>query len=257
MNHVVHFSGGAGSWLAARRVRERFGAGNLTLLTADTGSEAADWHEFVDAAAEDIGGEYVKLPPVHPGGLWELAENQRMIPSSRAGFCSRILKMQPSDNYINEHFSPETSVRYFGFDCYEDHRLERMRRRLEGWNVEAPLLWDPPLDKHAALEALKATDLPYPAAYELDLPHNNCLASGCFKGGQAYWKRFAELFPKRFAETERNEQEFQAKIGKPVTILRRQVDGRIVPLSLTELRERHESQGQLDLDDYGACGCYI
>ena len=57
MDHVVQFSGGAGSWAAAKRVVERFGPEHVTLLCADTRSEHEDWRAFVDAAAADMGAD--------------------------------------------------------------------------------------------------------------------------------------------------------------------------------------------------------
>lgn len=41
--HAVQFSGGGGSWLAAKRVAERYGTDDLVLLCADTRSEHEDW----------------------------------------------------------------------------------------------------------------------------------------------------------------------------------------------------------------------
>jgi len=35
MNHVVSFSGGLGSWVAAKRVAEKYGTENLYLVVAD------------------------------------------------------------------------------------------------------------------------------------------------------------------------------------------------------------------------------
>ena len=53
--HVVMFSGGVGSWMAARRVAERHGTADLTLLFADTLIEDANSNGSLDVG-EDING---------------------------------------------------------------------------------------------------------------------------------------------------------------------------------------------------------
>ncbi len=50
-SHVVMFSGGAGSWAAAKRIAAR----PLTLLFADTLIEDGDLYRFLDDAAADVG----------------------------------------------------------------------------------------------------------------------------------------------------------------------------------------------------------
>ena len=51
MQHVVMFSGGAGSWMTAKRVAEKHGTDNLILLFADTLIEDEDLYRFLDEAA--------------------------------------------------------------------------------------------------------------------------------------------------------------------------------------------------------------
>ena len=54
------------------------------------------------------------------------------------------------------------------------------------------------------------------------------------------------------------ELEMQEYLGKPVTILRETVDGERRSLPLVELRKRSEDSPTLiDLDDWGACGCFV
>ncbi|MFJ8387733.1 hypothetical protein ACIQ9Q_25045 [Streptomyces sp. NPDC094438] len=67
--HVVQFSGGVGSFLAAVTVAERHGTAGATLLIADTLAEDEDLWRFSDAAAGFLG---VPLTVVRDGRTpWE------------------------------------------------------------------------------------------------------------------------------------------------------------------------------------------
>jgi 3'-phosphoadenosine 5'-phosphosulfate sulfotransferase (PAPS reductase)/FAD synthetase len=59
--HVVMFSGGIGSWAAAKRVAERHGTSTLTLLFTDTLIEDADLYRFLVDAAENVGAKLARI----------------------------------------------------------------------------------------------------------------------------------------------------------------------------------------------------
>ena len=252
---MVQFSGGAGSWAAARRLVDRDGPEGVVLLCADTRSEHEDWRAFVDAAAVDLGGELIMLT-VGPD-IWELAEQQAMIPNTRADFCSRVLKREPLNAWMGAYCDPSKVVVHFGFDWTERHRLDRISARLTGWQVDAPLCWDPPLDKDDAMTMLAESGLPQPAAYRLGLPHNNCLRYGCVKGGQAYWERVLRTLPESYARAEAAEEHLRARVGDHA-VLRDRSRGRTRPVSLRNFRLRIESQPSLfDGSDWGSCSCMV
>ncbi|BCL30568.1 hypothetical protein ACFFS2_22220 [Streptomyces aurantiacus] len=52
---------------------------------------------------------------------------------------------------------------------------------------------------------------------------NNC-GSLCVRGGHRHWARVLEVFPERYAEAERQEQELRAELGD-VAILRDRTGG--------------------------------
>ena len=53
-NHLVFFSGGLGSWAAAKRVALREDVEALTLLFADTQIEDEDLYRFLEDATANI-----------------------------------------------------------------------------------------------------------------------------------------------------------------------------------------------------------
>ena len=62
----------------------------------------------------------------------------------------------------------------------------------------------------------------------------------CVRGGQKHWLHLLSVFPDRYAQAEQREQELRAQLGD-VAILRERRGGISRPLTLTELRRRHEA----------------
>ena len=253
--HIVNFSGGAGSFAAAARVVEKYGPDDVSLLTADTLSEAADWRPFIEAAAEHLQAELIVL--CDGRDIWELAADEGAIPGNHMGFCSRILKRELLDEWREKHCDPEDTICYFGFDWTEDHRLQRVRVNAAPWRCEAPLMWKPILSKQEAMRMIHDAKLPFPRAYDLGLPHNNCLKFGCVKGGQAYWQQIYHQAPDVFARAESEEQGMRDRIGDHA-MMRESRYGKKRPLPLSVLRERIEQQPSLlDQSDWGSCACFV
>ena len=62
----------------------------------------------------------------------------------------------------------------------------------------------------------------------------------CVRGGQKHWLHLLSVFPDRYAQAEQREQELRAQLGD-VAILRERRGGISRPLTLTELRRRHQA----------------
>lgn len=213
----------------------------------------------MEAAHADVGGELVMLADGRD--LWELADDMHTIPNTHRDFCSRVLKRELLLAWLDEHCDKADTTVHLGFDWTEAHRLMATLAYREGWTCELPLVWEPALDKGEILEVLKASGLPYPVAYQLGLPHNNCLRYGCVKGGHAYWRALLDQLPEVFARTEAKEEAHRERHGD-FAILRDRRGGDTKPLPLRVFRERFESQGSLfvaadwyDPDDWGDCSC--
>lgn len=251
--HVVMFSGGKGSWAAAKRVAERHGTDNLTLLFCDTRMEDEDLYRFVREAAVNVGGELVTLTEGRTP--WEVFRDERFL-THAADPCSKILKRQIADRWFAEHCDPASCVRYVGIDWTEEHRFTRLRDRLAPWRVEAPLCEAPYLAPDEVLTWMAREGLRPPRLYAMGFAHNNC-GGFCIKAGHGHFATLLRELPERFAWHEEQERQLRLTLGPSAAILRDRTGGTTRPLTLREFRERIEAGHQPDLFDIGGCGCFV
>lgn len=252
MSYVVLFSGGIASWATARRVVERHGTDDLTLLFTDTKTEDEDLYRFLDEAAADVGAPIVKIADGRT--IWEVFRDERFLGNSRIDPCSRILKRELSRRWLTEHCDPAETTLYLGFDWTEVHRFERARAAWLPWRVESPMIERPYRLRAEMLADLAARGIRQPRLYDLGFEHNNC-GGGCVKAGQGHFARLLAQFPARYAEWEANEQAIRDDLGD-VAILRDRGDGESRPLTLRMFRERIESGQSVSLWDVGGCACF-
>lgn len=255
MKHVVHFSGGVGSWATAKLVKaDMRPRDTLVLLFADTLIEDEETYEFLEAAADNLG---TPITYVAEGRTpWQVFKDEGFLGNTRVDLCSRILKRDLLRSWLEENCNPEDTVNYIGIDWTEIHRFERALPRWKPWRLEAPLT-ETSMSKDDLLRWADAEGLPRQRLYEMGMPHANC-GGGCVKAGQGHFLKLLQEFPERYAEWEGNEEDVRQHIGKDVAILRDRRGGTTTPLTLRRLRERHEDgDDQLDLFDFGGCGCAI
>ena len=255
--HLVFFSGGIGSWAAAKRVAMREEIDHLTLLFADTLIEDEDLYRFLDEAVanirKDADVEYVKIADGRDP--WQVFEDVGFIGNTRVDPCSRILKRELMDRWRDEHCDPSVTTLYYGIDWTEIHRLERVRQRVPEWTVEAPMTEAPSINKSQMLAWCKDEGIEPPRLYAMGFAHNNC-GGFCIKSGQAQFQLLLRQMPERYAYHEKREAEVAAKIGTDCSILRDRTRNKTKPLTLRQFRERLEMQPDLfDQFDFGGCGC--
>jgi hypothetical protein len=256
VKHVVQFSGGVGSWAAAKRVAEQHGTDDLVLLFADTMIEDEDLYRFVDEAVANIGGQLVRIADGR--NPWEVFKDVRFIGNTRIDPCSQKLKRELLRKWLTDNCDPAETVCYLGIDWTEEHRMVKAAKRWRPWVVEAPLC-DPPLrTKMQMLSALAAEGISPPRLYAMGFPHNNC-GGFCVKAGQAQFKLLLKMFPERYAHHEAQEEALRQYLGKNVSILRDRKGKRSKPLTLRAFRERIESSQEslIDQFDWGGCGCAV
>jgi hypothetical protein len=257
------FSGGIGSWAAAKRVRERHPKDEVILLFSDVRGDNPDPHvgededtyRFITDAAANIGAPLVVVRDGRD--IWQVFKDKRFLGNSRLASCSHELKQKPAREWLEANTDPEDTVVYVGIDWSESHRLPSIERNYLPWRASAPLTDAPYLSKETMIEWAQSEGLDPPRLYALGFVHNNC-GGGCVRAGQAQFRHLLEVMPERFAVWEDREREMGEILDRPVSILKESVTGQSRPLPLSVLRERHESQPSLiDLLDVGGCGCFV
>ena len=139
MKHVVGLSGGKDSTALALRLAE-VEPREYEYICNATGNELPAVAEHI-ARMEEMLGAPVKI--VGAGmTLFELIEQQKMLPNFRSRFCTRILKIEPTIEYFE--MLPEGSVLYVGLRADEEERKGlfgeditiRFPMREWGWGIQ-------------------------------------------------------------------------------------------------------------------------
>jgi 3'-phosphoadenosine 5'-phosphosulfate sulfotransferase (PAPS reductase)/FAD synthetase len=255
--HVVMFSGGVASWATAKRVAAIHGTEHLTLLFADTMMEDEDTYRFLRAAAENVGGQFVRVADGRD--IWQVFRDVKFLGNTRIDPCSRVLKREIMRKWVDANCDPETTTVYLGIDWSEQHRAVRYERYWQPYRVKCPLTLPPLVTKDRMLDQARAEGLPSQRLYDLGFAHANC-GGGCVKAGQAQFELLLRTLPERYAWWEENEREIRAELGKDITILRdryvRNGAEVLKPITLEAFRLRLQAQPELfDQDEWGACDC--
>ena len=250
------FSGGAGSWATAMKVREQHGTENLYLVFADTLIEDEDLYRFIDEAATQIGGTLVHLKDGRD--IWQVFKDNRFLGNSRLANCSKFLKQRPSREWLEANATPEECVVYVGIDWTETHRLPAIEQAYLPYTAKAPLCDKPYLDKQQVIEWMGREGIKPPRLYGMGFAHNNC-GGFCVRSGQAQFKKLLELFPDRYAAHEAKEEELRQYLGKDVSIMKDRRGGESKPMTMAAFRKRLEAEANKidDEDDWGGCGCFV
>ncbi|MCC7408308.1 MAG: hypothetical protein IT442_09560 [Phycisphaeraceae bacterium] len=253
ISRVVMFSGGVGSWAAARRVADTHGTDGLILLFADTLIEDIDLYRFLDEAAADIGAPLVKVADGRTP--FEVFRDVRYLGNTRIAPCSRILKQEVTRKWMAEN-APDAVV-VLGIDWTEEHRIVGARKGWEPWEVEFPLCERPYVMKPDLLNDLEARGIRRPKLYAEGFEHNNC-GGGCVRAGIGQFRHLYRQRPEIFRQWEQGEEEMRALLVSNVTILRDRTGGITRPMTLRELRNRLDVQPSLfDGEEWGGCGCFV
>lgn len=253
MIHVVMFSGGIGSWAAARRVRQRHPTEKILALFADTKMEDEDLYRFLPEAAASVRADLVMIAEGRTP--WQVFRDERFLGNSRVDPCSKILKRRALDTWRDENLDPKETIVYVGIDWTEEHRFHRVRERLGAWRVEAPMCEAPFVTKVEMLEDLASFGIEPPRLYAMGFSHNNC-GGFCIKAGHAHFANLLRALPERYAFHEQQEQELREQLGDVSILKDRAGGGPPKRLTLRAFRERLQCGEPYDKLDLGGCGCF-
>lgn len=108
VKHVVMFSGGAGSWATGKRVVERHGSKDVTLLYTDTRMEHPDLYRFLIEGAGDIGAPLLILADGRDP--WQVFFDVRYLGNTRKDPCSKILKRDLANKWLKDNCNPADTI---------------------------------------------------------------------------------------------------------------------------------------------------
>lgn len=204
---VVGFSGGVTSaWCAGWALR-RFPKNEVVLLFHDTKEEDADTYRFLHEMAAKLDHPITERSDGR--SLTELIYDENMIPNNRAPFCSRKLKGEPGERYIEELKSEGVTeiIKVYGFSAMEPERVQRHTAMgwTQGFTARFPMIEDGISKQDAATWCQCDMGVPLPAMYTWS-DHANC--PGCFRGGKAYWLAVKDNAPDVFEQRMALEKEF-------------------------------------------------
>lgn len=253
MNHVVQFSTGIGSAEVLRRVVAEHGTKDVCALTADTLVEDEDNWRFAREVIKLLGCQWVTLAKGRTP--MQIGRDVGLVPNDRMAVCSRILKRELLRSYIVEHFPPEDSIMYLGFDWTEPHRFEAAKKPWSPYTIACPLIDPPYFQKADLLDEWRFRGIEPPRLYAMGFSHANC-GGACVRGGQAQWELLLRKRPEVYAEWEQEEHLTRTTLSKDVAIMRSRKGGTSTPLTLRAFRENIQAApAMFDESDWGACNC--
>lgn len=257
MKHIVSFSTGLSSALATERVLRRYGHASAEVIFEDTTIEDADNYRFMHDMERRWG---ITVTALREGrSPYQVFSAQHVIPNSRVAPCTRRLKIEPFVAYLRER--SESLTVHVGYDFSEMHRCGATQANYQalGWDVDFPLLWQPIEYRPYPDVCRQDWGIEPPRMYSLGYSHANC-GGVCIKQGNGDWIRTLIHYPERYAIAE----DWEATMRENPTnanyaILKDRRDGTMRPLTLRELRQRHEGQrpgqAELNLLDEQTGGC--
>lgn len=278
--HIVSFSGGMGSFAEAKSCVDKYGTDNVLLLFADTLMEDVDLYRFMDEVVEFLGCEIVKL--CYGQTPWELFRSERFVGNTRIDLCSRILKRDLLNKWLDTNYGkvidkqvyrsdgtpsmyasgePLTTKErvldaeaHLGIDFSEHHRLTRVNERMKPWVYRSTLVEEGRIVNKDFSETF---GIERPRLYTLGFSHNNC-GGFCVKAGLGHFKNLWEKLPERYLMHEETELKLMEEVGtKP--FLRKRTGGTIRYISMRDYRKEYLEKGEAEADtfDIGGCACAL
>lgn len=253
MKHIISYSGGASSFVAAHLAIEKYGKENVELVFCDTLIEDEDLYRFIHEGADALN---VPLVILRDGrDPWEVFRDKRYLGNSRTAHCSIVLKREQFEKYIKQKYKPEECVIHFGFDFFEEKRLDRAKVNWAPYQCEALLCGPPFLGKDQIYQIIDDYDIELPRLYKMGFAHNNC-GGFCVRAGQGHFALLLETLPERYKHHELQEQKLLTEIPTTKPFLTIQRNKQRQYISLKQFREMLEKKEDYNQFDMGGCGCF-
>jgi 3'-phosphoadenosine 5'-phosphosulfate sulfotransferase (PAPS reductase)/FAD synthetase len=191
---VCWFSCGATSAIATMFAIDRYKDVYPTVIAyCDTGSEHDDNFRFIKDCESLYGQPIEILKNPKYADTYDVYEKENFIVSRFGARCSLELKKKVRRSFEDL----DGDLQIFGFDYDEIKRAKRFQTNNPEVVVEFPLI-DAKMTKSDCINLLVHNGIELPTAYKLGFKNNNCLKTGCVKGGSGYWNFYRQYNPEGF-----------------------------------------------------------
>ena len=199
--HVLGLSGGKDSAALAVFMRETYPDLDLEYFFTDTGKELPEVYDFLGRLEGFLGKPIRRLNPDHDFDFW-LHEYGHFLPSAKARWCTRQLKLKPFEDWLKPHLEGgETVFSYVAIRADEPERL--------GYHATHPKLKvkypfrEHGVDKAGVIDLLNSSGLGLPDYYKWR-SRSGC--TFCFFQQKIEWVRLKREHPDAFEEAKSYEK---------------------------------------------------
>lgn len=218
---IAWFSAGADSAVTCWLCLKYFGKEKVRVVFIDTKNEDDDAYRFKADCEKWWGVEIETISTDKWETIEEVWEHYLSLNVATGAICSTELK-----RVVRQNFQMKNKFAYqaFGYDLKEPDRAINIRQFHPDSKPIFPLFYEL-VKKGEALKILLNHGIEPPRSYRMGYHNNNCLKTGCVKGGIGYWQKFKEDFPDRFDAMAAREHYYTDLKGEPVTICKDQSKG--------------------------------
>lgn len=201
MKHIVCYSGGHSSAIAAVETVRRYGAENTILLNHDLcpRTEDPDIKRFKHEVSDYLGVPitYANMPGWEKKDQFDVCMELKAFKYGiqSSALCTQKMKTEPFHEWLSEHYPAnppyirEDISLVYGFDANEQNRIKRRIgiMSMMGYQTEYPLIWE-----QRTIYQIEEIGIDRPKTYSI-FNHANC--TGCLKAGKQHWFIVYCLYP--------------------------------------------------------------
>lgn len=218
---IAWWSGGADSAVTCWLCIKWFGKECVRVIFIDTHNEHDDTYRFKKDCEKWYGLCIETISSTEWAEINEVWEHYLSLNVATGAICSSVMKREVRQGFQRRN---EFSFQAFGFDAQEIDRAKQMAKNYPDSRPIFPIIYEL-MKKGEAIKVLQKNGVMPPISYQMGYSNNNCLKTGCVKGGIGYWQKYRIDFPKEFDEMAAREHEYTDKKGEPVTICKDQSRG--------------------------------
>jgi hypothetical protein len=215
---IAWWSGGADSAIVCWLCIKWFKKENVRIVFIDTGNENADTYRFKTDCENAWGIKIETIRSSKWDSIWDIWRHYISLNVATGAICSTELKRVVRQDFQNKN---AFSYQAFGFDVDEIERAEGMKSNYPDSCPIFPLIYEL-VKKGKSIRMLQKQGIEPPLSYRMGYSNNNCLETGCVKGGIGYWQKYKIDFTDNFFIMAYFEHELSELKGEPVTICKDQ-----------------------------------